>query len=245
MTDVAMEAGTFRLADVFSKAFAIYRRRFAPFITLTIIASIPNFLVLFTIVPLMGGKDFATSGASMGLVLADGVTQMLSTGAVMHGVVQELRGRAFSAADSIRTVLRRFLPVLGLAICLILAVDLGMALLIIPGIIVNCVFAVSMPACIAERAGVFASMSRSRNLTKGHRWQTFGLVLVVMVGGYALGMISSTVFAPIGQTGILISYAAVRVIISSFNGVLASVCYYELRVAKEGVDIDKLASVFD
>jgi hypothetical protein len=49
MTDIAMDAGTFRLADVFSKAFAIYGRRFVPFTILTVIASIPDYIVVITL----------------------------------------------------------------------------------------------------------------------------------------------------------------------------------------------------
>jgi hypothetical protein len=244
MTDIAA-AGTFRLADVFSKSVAIYSRRFSPFIILTMIASIPNFLVLLAIAPLTDDGDAVSYGANVGLAVADGATQLLSSGAVMFGVVQELRGRTFSAADSIRIVLRRLLPMLGLAICMIVTVLLGIAAVVVPGFILNCMFYVAMPVCVAEETGVFASMARSRRLTKGYRWQAFGVILLTLVGGLALGLIADTVFAVIGRTGTLIADAAARVIINSFTGVLDSVFYYELRVAKEGVDIDKIASVFD
>ena len=42
----------------------------------------------------------------------------------------------------------------------------------------------------------------------------------------------------------MIATQAMGAIVSSFNGVLIGVSYYQLRVAKEGVDIDKIASVF-
>jgi hypothetical protein len=45
MTDITM-AGTFRLADVFSKSIAIYSRHFVPFIILTIIAYSPYYVIL-------------------------------------------------------------------------------------------------------------------------------------------------------------------------------------------------------
>lgn len=101
---------------------------------------------------------------------------------------------------------------------------------------------VAMPACLAERAGVFANMSRSSFLTKGYRWQVY---LLFLAGGAVVDAIVETVFAFTGRIGSLISNEAVGAIISSFNGVLVSVFYYELRVAKEGIDIDNIASVFD
>lgn len=42
-------AETCRLADVFGKAVSIYSRRFVPFITLTVIASIPDYIALWAI----------------------------------------------------------------------------------------------------------------------------------------------------------------------------------------------------
>jgi len=245
MTDVAM-AGTFRLADVFSKAVSIYGRRFVPFIILTMIASIPDYLALFAMGSPTGRPDLASFGAArVGLGLVDFATKSLASGAVIYGVVQELRGRAFSVADSIQIALRRLLPMLGVAICTTLAIAFGVALLIVPGIIWGCMYYVSMPVCVAERAGVFASMSRSSFLTKGYRWQVFGTLLLILVGGLVVGSIIGMVFAMTGQIGMLIYSQALGAIIGSFNGVLISVFYYELRVAKEGIDIDKIARVFE
>jgi len=245
MTDITM-AGTFRLADVFGKAVAIYGRRFAPFIILTVIASVPNYLALWAIGDPAGRPEPASFiPARLGLSLVNFATTSLASGVVIYGVVQDLRGRTFSVADSIRIALGRFLPMLGVVICTTLAIAFGFVLLIVPGIILACMYYVAMPVCVAERVGVFASMSRSSFLTKGHRWQVFGTFLLILAGGLVLSTIVGMVFILTGQIGLLISTQALGAIISSFNGVLVSVFYYELRVAKEGIDIDKIASVFD
>jgi hypothetical protein len=245
MTDIAL-AGTFRLADVFGKAVAIYGRRFVPFIILTVIASIPDYIALWAIgVPNERPDAVSFIPGRIGLNLVDFATRSLASGAVIYGVVQDLRGRAFSVADSIQIALGRFFPMLGVAMCTTLAVGFGFVLLIVPGIILACMYYVAMPACVAERVGVFASMSRSSFLTRGYRWQVFGMFLLILVGGIVLGAILGMVFALSGRIGLLISTQALGAIISSFNGVLVSVFYYELRVAREGIDIDKIASVFD
>jgi hypothetical protein len=245
MTDIAM-AGTFRLADVFGKAVAIYGRRFVPFIILTVIASIPDYIALWAI-GIPSERPDATSFISgrIGLSLVDFASRSLASGAVIYGVVQDLRGRTFSVADSTQIALRRFLPMLGVATCTTLAIALGSVLLVVPGIILACMYYVAMPACVAERVGIFASMSRSSFLTKGYRWQVFGTFLLIFVGGIVLGAILGMVFVLTGRIGLLISTQALGAIISSFNGVLVGVFYYELRVAREGIDIDKIASVFD
>jgi cbb3-type cytochrome oxidase subunit 3 len=38
---------------------------------------------------------------------------------------------------------------------------------------------------------------------------------------------------------------AVQALTAALSGVLAAVIYYSLRAAKEGIDIDRIVSVFD
>jgi hypothetical protein len=245
MTDIAMEPGTFRLADVFSKTFAIYGRRFVPFIVLTIIASIPSYIAIFVIGNPSGGRPGDFNGGQLALSLLDFVTKSFVSGAVIYGVVQDLRGRTFSIGDSLRIALDRFLPLIGVAVCVVIAIGLGTVLLIVPGLILACMFFVATPACVAERLGVFESLSRSRALTKGYRWQVFGLFLLLIVAGLIIAAVVGAIAFTAGWLGVVIFSQVLGVLLSSFNGVIVSVFYYELRVAKEGVDIEKIASVFE
>jgi uncharacterized membrane protein len=243
MTDVAMAVpGAFRLGDVFSKALTIYGRRFASFIILTVIAAIPQYVTLYVI-------DAATLGPfGTGRVVQYVVNlacSSIASGAVIYGVVQELRGRAFSVADSLQIALNRLLPMIGVAICTSILIFLATILLIVPGLMVACAFYVSMPACVAENAGVFESMARSRFLTKGYRWQVFGLFLLILVAGILLGALAAMAFVFTSRVGLLVATQAIGAVVGSFNGVIVGVVYYQLRVAKEGVDINKIASVFD
>jgi hypothetical protein len=108
-----------------------------------------------------------------------------------------------------------------------------------------CMYYVSTPVCVAEHAGVFTSMSRGSFLTKGYRWQVFGILLLYVVAGFAVGAIIRRAFAVTGPTAVLVARFAMWAVLNAFNSVLVGVLYYQLRVAKEGVDIDKIAGVFD
>jgi uncharacterized membrane protein len=146
---------------------------------------------------------------------------------------------------------RRFLPLVGVAILVSLLFWLGSVLLIVPGLIVNAMYYVAAPACVAEQAGVRASLSRSRFLTKGHRLQIFGAFVLVWIVLLITNIaITAAVIALAGP--VTMAMRAVQVVsyvvpafLGAFNAVLVGVFYYQLRVAKEGVDIDKIASVFD
>jgi hypothetical protein len=84
-------------------------------------------------------------------------------------------------------------------------------------------------------------------LTKGHRLQIFGaFVLIWVVWLIANIAITSAVIALAGP--VTTALRAVQVIsyvvpafLGAFNAVLVGVFYYQLRVAKDGVDIDKIA----
>jgi uncharacterized membrane protein len=245
MSDIAT-AETFRLANVFSKSAAIYGRHFVPFVILTVIASIPNYIVVLVVgQPTPGNVDSKQFATIMGVSLLATVTRSLAAGAVIYGVIQELRGRSFSIGHSLQIALRRILPIIGITICVMLAIMLGSLLLIVPGLILACMFYVAVPACVAEQTGVFTSMSRSRALTKGHRWQVFGTFLLLLVIALVLFGIEVAAAGVAGKTVGLIFQQTMGAIFGAFMGVLSSVFYYELRVAKEGVDIDKIAGVFD
>jgi hypothetical protein len=104
---------------------------------------------------------------------------------------------------------------------------------------------VAAPVCIAEREGVGASLSRSRFLTKGHRWQIFGaMVLIAVLGLILIGVLTTAAFMT-GPIGLTVVFDGVQAVFGAFYAVMAAVFYYQLRVAKEGVDLAKIASVFD
>ena len=280
MTDTAT-AGTFRLAGVFSKVFSIYGRGIVPFVILAVLGQIPNYVVLFwlgaTPTP---GEDPGVSALRLGLLQVNVVTAFLAIGAMAYGVIQELHGQAVSVGASIGAALRRFLPILGFLLIYYLVLIVGgvvlggglaaltlglgkfsMAVTIgvvvvavgIPLCMAMCMFFVVVPVCVVEKAGVFTSMSRSRFLTKGYRWQVFGTFLLIMVVSFSfvavvgvssgvgiIGIASGN--APVGLT---IAYHGLGAFIFAFIGVFTGVFYYDLRVAKEGVDIAKIGGVFD
>ena len=238
--------GTFRLGDVFSKSFGMFGRHFLVFLLITVIAHIPTYVFQWTFAPTPAAPgDIPTLNPWALLALPVGVVcSTIATGAMTYGVVQDLRGGPVSIGEAIAIAARRFLPMFGVALVVGILWLLGLILLVVPGFIVVCMYFVAAPVCIAERAGIGASLRRSRFLTKGHRWQIFGAFLLILI----LGLIAAgVIFEAISMFGSIarIVQNAVQAIFATFNAVLAGVFYYQLRVAKEGVDLAKIASVFD
>jgi hypothetical protein len=238
MTDAV--ADVFRLSDVFGQAATIYRRRFLLFLTLMLMPYTPVYLFELFI----WRRDFVIGWQSLFLLLHL-ICSPIASAAVICGAVLELRGRAPSLVDSIELASRRILPMLGAAISTGFLACLASVLLVVPGLMVLCAYYVTIPACIAEQGGVFTSMSRSTHLTKGHRWQILGVFLLLTIGDFAVRWIAIHLGRAAGALGVLIGWHATGAIVSAFSAVIASVVYYQLRVAKDGTDIDKIVGVFD
>jgi hypothetical protein len=111
---------------------------------------------------------------------------------------------------------------------------------------------ITVPAIAVEQPGVLAALWRSWNLTRGHTWRLFGVLLVMwlgtlamsMVGGIAIGVMS--VFG--GVTGIFVGQGLnilISVIANALFAVAAAVVYVELRRAKEGFGLEDIAAIFD
>jgi hypothetical protein len=236
----------FSAGHVVNQTFSVLSRNLPPFFLVSLVANLPNAL---TYAPRMG--VVAPGSASAGLVLMFGGfgTMVLGTicqAALLYAAFDSMRGRPVDLAESLKVGLRRFFPVLGASICAVVLSALAFVALVIPGLIVVTMLFVTIPACVVEGLGPIKSMGRSARLTKGHRWKIFGLVFAMIIVGLIvqsiLGGLGRAIGGPILGIIVLVLWGAV---LSAFNAILAIVIYHDLRVAKEGVDTDQIAAVFD
>jgi hypothetical protein len=235
----------FRVGVVLSKTFAVFSRQLGNFLLLTLIPLIP--VLVFTFLrPPEPPRGLGTANAALydavGGILTF-VLQIAAQATTLYGAFQQMSGQSFTISQSVQVGLRRTLPVLAVALSAGLATMLAAVLLLVPGLIVLCMLYVAVPACVIEKLGVTASLNRSAALTKGHRWKVFGQMMLV---GVIAGVVQFflTRFTGDGVLAKLVNFAWL-VVETSFGAVLAAVVYHDLRVAKEGIDIDNLANVFD
>jgi len=249
--DLAL-APTFRVGQVISKSLSIWLRNILFFLIMGILAHAPG-LLLQLMFPVVPDPQHPMNGLTAGVpAIINGVLTQLMTAIVTYGVIQQLRGQSIEFNAAFAAGLGRFLPVLLTALCAGILIGLATLAFIIPGIILMMVLWVAVPACVGEKLGVGASLSRSAALTKGYRWQVFGIVLLLsvlsLVAAFALGGIVGfgLAVAHVGLSSIaVIAQFAAGAVVGSLTATCAAVSYYYLRVAKEGVDIDQIAAVFD
>jgi hypothetical protein len=251
MTDTSQHFAEvdFRVGRVLSRTFSVLSRNLLPFCLVTVIAALPNLLIFAPGAQGFGPATLTPGASAVRLVLGFGLAMMLnalSQAIVLYGAFEDMRGQPVHLMESLRIGLRRFFPVLGVAIGVAVLTGLAAILLFFPAFIVATMLLVSMPACVVEQLGPGKSMSRSKQLTKGHRWKIFGLWLLAM---FVAGILQSVLIGLAGLIGgpilALIVFLAWSAFFGAFYAIMVVVIYHDLRVTKEGVDTDQIAAVFD
>lgn len=248
-------SGVFDLGRVIQRTFGAIKQNAAVFFGASaLLVGAPSILSAFGQSAMLN-EDFGPGVLMMmvGVVL-NFVGLYLLQGMVVKAAVNGFNGKTTAFGDAFNVGVQNFLPLLGLAIVASIGMMLGFLLLIVPGIILSVMWSVGAPCVVVEKRGVFASLQRSRELTKGYRWQVFGLLVIYVILswiiGAAIGGLSLATGGTLtGGTPNLAVNLITEPVVNILSGVVASAgvaaLYHELRSAKEGVGSEELASIFD
>jgi hypothetical protein len=241
-------SSTFSIGNVLSTGFRIWIKNFIPFMLITALIYAP--VAIWEITAVQGELTMERLvSLDRTLKLAGGLAILLNlllSAALTYGVVMELQGHHASIGACIATGLSRFLAVLGVGVLTTLCVGGALMLLIIPGLIVFCMLYVATQCAVLERPGLLGALKRSRELTSGHRWEIFGLLVILGVINFALQkLVESVTLSSIDDVPRYV-YVMLgqQMAVGSLGAVMASVAYYFLRAEKEGTSADELAAVF-
>lgn len=203
-------------------------------------------------------RDFGTNAVLIGgIYLASFVLTQLAQGGLVRATIAHSDHRTVSFAACVATGARFALPLLALGIVMGFALLLGFMVFIIPGVLLYLAWAVAVPALVIDGSGVFGAFGRSAFLTRGARWNVFGIGLVVLVlyyillAGVGIVTVAITGFpspATRGLDGFLtlssvLGAISTTVSTAAFAAIQTSL-YVELRDWKDGPQIDQLSDIF-
>jgi membrane-anchored glycerophosphoryl diester phosphodiesterase (GDPDase) len=172
-------------------------------------------------------------------------------GAITLAAIDLALGRPVSLSSTFRQVLRRYWPLLGLALLAVLLVPVFLCLPVFVWILVR--WSVAVPALLAERRGPVQAIQRSWELTRDNWWRLFGILLVVLLIQIVLNSVLGFAALPIAIAIPFVSNVvrgAVAVTVSTLGSALVTpvlylsvvLLYFDLRIRKESFDLDQLAS---
>jgi hypothetical protein len=242
------------VGEILDVSFTLYRRHFS---------SLAGVALVCTGIPVVLNMFIEASGGmlrNIPLVLVYYVVfaalNSVATAATVFIVSDSYLGRPIDARAALHRAAPYIVRVLACSMLTAFAVFVGLILFVIPAIILIAGLVLAIPSLVIEGKSASASLSRSWELTRGSRWRMLGLLLVSLILLYipvaAIGGIVA-LFVPGAGTLLTTPDVRVSVIAVAVSGVVQvfiyplfycvlTVAYYDLRVRKEGFDLEVLAS---
>ena len=119
-------------------------------------------------------------------------------------------------------------------------------------------FQLVAPALVLERLGVFASLRRAGQLSRGQFWRIFGILLLTTLVVGLVGQVLAVPLALVGVTGPLLlpgtagalllvfstylSQILVGAVTTPFTSAVVALQYVDQRIRKEGLDVELIAA---
>jgi hypothetical protein len=214
------------VGDTLSEVFHIYREQAG--------VLLPVAFWLFLGVGILEGLLEDSVGILLVLPLGLAVT-FLYQGMVVE-LVQDVQDgrRDSSVGDLMRSALPVLLPLIGAGLLVGIGIVLGLVLLIVPGLFLLTIWAVTAPVIVVERRGVFASLKRSRELVRGNGWPVLGTILVAFLIGIVVGVALTLLAAAIADEPILEIVLSVlaSTVTAPITALVAAVLYFRLLALK-------------
>lgn len=260
----AVAGERFELGRVMARASGAVRRNAVLFLLLAAILQFGPALLfrVLTPPPVFVPGQMPDLGIGYGVsILVSVLLYYVTMAAVTHVTVVDLKDEKPTLGPALARGVRLAIPLFGLAIVSGFALMFGFLLLVVPGIILGLMWIVAVPVMVEEGTGVFASLGRSRALTRGARWRIFLLMLALLLTFYLVVFAASAVFGTVSLVGGDSAAAASAsiggtgigaVVITIINAVfvigitaLIAAMYVELRYVRDGVAGTDVAAVFD
>jgi hypothetical protein len=233
--------------EVLDVSFGLYRSMFAPLVIITLVSRlIPTVLGIYLNAT---GGALEHLGVFLVQVALSIVMGAVGVAATTFMVAGAYLGNQVTAEAALRSAWRLIGRLILLAFMTSLVIGVGFVLLIVPGVIFLAGLMLSTVALVLEQPMTASgAMSRSWELSKGFRGKTLltflvtALLLLIptMVAGILAG-IAGLVGVGSPLVGVVLA-GILGIFVYPFMYVTLTVLYYDLRVRKEGFDLELLAA---
>jgi len=210
------------------EAWSLYKAHWRHLLTLALGVYLVLALVTLVLAVVLGAVG-AVAGAFVSIA---GIFWL--QGALVEAVADIRDGRAdLTLRETLKRVRPRIWAIAGASILAALGVMLGLALLIVPGLILLTWWSVILPVIVLERRGVLESFGRSRELVRGHGWSVFGVIVKTVLVLLAVGIVVAIAFAWLPDPSRTYVIDVVRNLLTApFIALAWTLMYYRLSAAE-------------
>lgn len=259
------------VSEVLDTAVSLYRKSFATVVPIAAVFTIPLALLMAVFLDSQQANiallenspnSIQAQQAASSLFTALGAYVLLSLlmSSLVQGATTFVYGEAYAGRQTpigraSKVGLSKALQIVLLSLAIGVPVLLGFIFCIVPGVFLMTVWYVSQPVLVLENKGIFASMSRSKSLVEGYFGKTLGILVIATLLNFVLSWALSIPLSLVTDSAGIWSDAAntnvalnglvngcLSAIVAPFAAAFAVVAYFDLRVRKEALDIDRLVS---
>ena len=258
------------VGEIIDVAIKLYRQHWRTLLKLVAIVVVPVQIITALILtsatpdtnslapPLQpGGTPEFDASAIWTLVISFGATTVLGLLATQLATAASLKavsdGYLSEEPDwrrSLEFAFKRFGSLVWLALISTFLIGIGFLLCFIPGIYLSVAWSVAIPVLLIENTRGYGALQRSQQLVKGRWWPVVGVlalgriiaaVLEFVFGGAAALLSLSNESEVVLFATNAISTALSQTLVTPFLAATIAIMYFNLRVRKEGFDLELLA----
>jgi len=240
MTDIALRPRS--STELVDAAFQVYRRDPLQFMLPTAAVYIP-WLVVRLVFDLGVSGQLPNAGQLMAMIALGTLVYTIVSGAVTVVASDVYLGQSPDTARAFRAVLERAVPLLVASVVTFVLVALGAVFFLLPALYPLARFFAVRQAVMLERASGPAALVRSSALSVGVKRHVLNTVLLVLLLGIAVSAGAAMVLSLIPSRVVVnVIGTALNIVIYPFFGITETLLYYDVRIRKEGFDVEYLAS---
>lgn len=244
--------------ETLGQVFNLYFDNFVPLFLISLVSTLPFIVVTF--IRIESGVYYSGSNRlieALTFLIIFVVLNTLCTALTIELISKRYLKQHQSIGTYVRNVLPFILPIIGLSILEMLVIGLGFLAFLIPGIYLFLGLSVAVQILIVERKRVMESIRRSFVLTRGRKFEIFGYVLIVLVVLKRIlidELLVPKVFYPLIRnmeaafnTKLILAngvFYLVQVLFNPISACLFILIYFNLRIEKEGFDLEHLVDQF-
>jgi hypothetical protein len=244
--------------EIVDGAFVLYRRRFLACFTAMAIIQVPVAALLTVlmstafrrVVEAKGDFDLLSQGVAYLVVvvlpsaLLSLVAAQIGTGAITYLVGKACVDETVGVLEAYRWAFRKALPLIGTAAIVGFACVFGFFLFVVPAVIAFLVSFAAVPAVMLEDRGVRDGIRRSYELATGSLGRVAAVRLIMalfLLACLAFGMSVAGTFTDKIETQWLLAQIP-TLIAGPVDAISMVLLYFDLRVRREGMDIERMAA---
>jgi hypothetical protein len=178
------------------------------------------------------------------------LASQIATGACFKSVSGAYLDEQPDWRESLRFARSRFGALLWLSVLLVVLLVPAFLACLVPGMYLYVAWSVAAPVLLVEDVRGWSALKRSRQLVKGRFWPTVAVLLLVAVLtfvvqaiflGILAGLVSVTGNEVAQALADAIGQTAASALTTPLSAAVLTVLYFDLRVRKEGFDLELLA----